>query len=300
MDISEEGVFMKKLTLLCIFLLFFCGCKKQQEKKEVVIMTSFYPVYISTINITKDIPGIRVLNLTNPQIGCIHNYSLTVDDMKDLSVTNIFIINGAGMEIFLDRIIRERSDLNIIDSSKGIELIEENYNGKKEYNSHIWVSVLNSIKQVGNIEKGLSEYDPAHKEYYKKNADIYIEKLNKLKSEMEEGMKDLKNRNIVTFHRAFDYFAKEFSLNIVSVIEKNAGTEPNAKDMAETVTVIKEQNVKAIFAEPQYSSGSACAIATETGLNVFILDPAVTGQMEENAYIDIMRNNLKTLRKALN
>ncbi|MEQ8222769.1 MAG: metal ABC transporter substrate-binding protein, partial [Candidatus Eremiobacterota bacterium] len=202
---------MKRLTVLCIFLLIFCGCKKQngEAKKELLVMTSFYPVYIITINITKDVPGIKVLNLTNPQIGCIHNYSLTVDDMKDLSRTNIFIINGAGMEIFLDRIIRERSDLNIIDSSKGIELIEENYNGKKEYNSHIWVSVLNSIKQVENIQKGLSEYDPAHKGYYKKNADIYIEKLHKLKSEMEEGMKDLKNRNIVTFHRAFDYFAKE-------------------------------------------------------------------------------------------
>lgn len=113
-------------------------------------------------------------------------------------------------------------------------------------------------------------------------------------------MKDIKNRNIVTFHRAFDYFAKEFSLNIVAVIENNAGTEPNAKEMAETVTIIKKQNVKALFAEPQYSSESARAIAEETGLKVYLLDPAVTGSLEENAYIDIMRNNLKILREALN
>jgi zinc transport system substrate-binding protein len=291
---------MKRLTVLCIFLLIFCGCKKHQEKKEFVIMTSFYPVYISTINITKNIPDIKVLNLTEPYTGCIHNYSLTADDMKDIFRADVFVINGAGMETFLDRIIRERSDLKIIDSSKAIELIEENYNDKKEYNPHIWVSISNSIKQVENIEKGLSLYDSSHKESYKKNADIYIEKLNNLKSEMEEGMKDIKNRNIVTFHKAFDYFAKEFSLNIVAVIENNAGIEPNAKEMAETVTIIKKQNVKALFAEPQYSSESTRTIAEETDLKVYLLDPAVTGPLEENAYIDIMESNLKILREALN
>ncbi|MEQ8169411.1 MAG: metal ABC transporter substrate-binding protein [Candidatus Eremiobacterota bacterium] len=290
---------MKKLTLLCIFLLIFSGCKKQQEKKEVLIMTSFYPVYISTINVTRDIPGIKVLNLTEPQTGCIHNYALTVDNMKNLSLSDIFIINGAGMENFLDRVIRERSNLKIIDTSKDIVLIEENYNNKS-YNPHIWVSISNLIKQVENIEKGLSMYDPSNKEYYEKNAELYIEKLRKLKYEMEEGMKDIKCRNIVTFHKAFDYFAKEFNLNIVAVIENNPGTEPNAKEMAETIKIIRDKHVKVLFAEPQYSSSSAHAIAKETGLNVSILDPAVTGPMEENAYINIMRSNLDTLRKTLN
>ncbi|MEQ8191019.1 MAG: metal ABC transporter substrate-binding protein, partial [Candidatus Eremiobacterota bacterium] len=191
---------MKRLTFICVFLLIFCGCKKQQEKKEFVIMTSFYPVYISTINITKDIPGIKVLNLTEPQTGCIHNYALTVDNMKNLSVSDIFVINGAGMESFLDRVIRERENLKIIDSSKDIELIEQN-NNNKSYNPHIWVSISNLIKQVENIEEGLSMYDPSHKEYYEQNADIYIEKLKKLKYEMDEGMKDIKYRNVVTFHK---------------------------------------------------------------------------------------------------
>ncbi len=291
---------MKKLTFLCIFLLIFCGCKKHQEKKEVIIMTSFYPVYISTINVTRDIPGIKVLNLTESQTGCIHNYSLTVDNMKNLSLSDIFIINGAGMESFLDRVIRERNNLKIIDSSKDIELIEQNYNNNKSYNPHIWVSISNVIKQVENIEKGLSIYDPSHKEYYNKNRELYIEKLKKLKYEMEEGTKDIKYRNIVTFHKAFDYFAKEFNLNIVAVIENNPGTEPNAKEMAETIKIIRDKHVKVLFSEPQYSSASAHAIAEETGLNVSILDPAVTGPMEKNAYINIMKNNLNTLRKTLN
>ena len=297
---NNNGVSIKRFALLCIFLLLFFGCKKQKDTdtdKEILIMTSFYPVYISTINITKDILDIKVLNLTEYDTGCIHNYSLTSDNMKDISRTDIFVINGAGMETFIDKIIKEKSVLKIIDSSKGVKLIEKNNN---QYNPHIWVSIENQIKQIENIKEGLSLYDPLHKENYKKNADLYITKLNQLKQEMEEGLKDIKYRNIVTFHEAFNYFAEEFNFNIVSVIEREPGVEPNAKEMAETIKMIKKYDVKALFAEPQYSSGPARVIAKETGLKVYTLDPAVSGPLNKNAYIDIMKNNIKVLKESLN
>lgn len=298
-----------KCLIFAIFLyvIFMSGCNSeknsndlqrgtpQEGKNDILIITSFYPVYISTINITKDIPGVKVLNLTKPFTGCLHDYALTADDMKNMASANIFVINGAGMESFLDRIVSQMPDLKIVDSSKDIEVIKHG----KEDNPHIWLSVSGLIKQVDNIEKGLSLYDPSHKELYRKNSDIYIEKLGKLKNDMTDGLKDIKDRNIITFHEAFPYFGKEFNLNIVAVIEREPGSEPNAKELAETIQIVKKQKVKALFVEPQYPENSADVISKETGVKLFTLDPAVTGPMEPDAYINIMKSNLKILQEAL-
>ncbi len=307
------------LFFLCLVIM--TGCNRAENtsatpgKTELVVVTSFYPVYISTINITKDVPGVKVTNLTESFTGCLHNYSMTADNMKIIATADIFVVNGAGMEGFLDRVIKEQPDLKIIDASKGIELIEGKHHKHQEEshehecesheethgegNPHVWVSVSNLIKQINNIEKDLSLYDPSHKELYRKNADTYIEKLYKLKEEMNSEIKDIKDRNIITFHEAFPYFAKDFGLNILAVIEREPGTEPNAKELAETIEIIKKHKVKALFAEPQYSSKSADVIAHETGLKVFILDPAATGPMEYDAYINIMKNNMKVIKEAL-
>jgi len=116
---------------------------------------------------------------------------------------------------------------------------------------------------------------------------------------MHLALDGMKNRDIVTFHEAFPYFAKEFNFNIVAVIEREPGSTPNAKDLSETIDRVKNLKVKALFAEPQYSAKAAETIATATGAKVYTLDPVVMGPMEADAYINIMDNNLKTLEEAL-
>ena len=114
-----------------------------------------------------------------------------------------------------------------------------------------------------------------------------------------KSLDNVKNRDIVTFHEAFPYFAKEFNLNIVGVIEREPGSEPSAKELQETIEQVKKLKVKALFAEPQYPAKAAETIAKETGSKVYTLDPVVTGPMDADAYINIMDSNLKILEEAL-
>ena len=116
---------------------------------------------------------------------------------------------------------------------------------------------------------------------------------------MEESLADISNRDIITFHEAFDYFAEEFDLNIVSVIEREPGSEPNARDLADIIDLVNETGVHALFVEPQYPETAADVIAAETDAQVYTLDPGVSGDMDKDAYIDIMNNNLKVLKNAL-
>jgi zinc transport system substrate-binding protein len=165
------------------------------------------------------------------------------------------------------------------------------------------VSVGGAIQQTENIANGLADADPAHASDYRKNAAAYVARLAALRRKMHAALDGIKNRDIITFHEAFPYFASEFNLNIVGVIEREPGSEPSAGELAETIQRVRQNKVKALFAEPQYPAKSAEVIHRETGVPISILDPAVTGPREpakaRDSYINTMENDLKVLVDAL-
>ena len=310
----------KILTIIILVSLFLTGCNNSaksnnstESNNKLTIVTSFYPMYISTLNIVKDIPNVEVINMTAPQTGCLHDYSLSTKDLKTLSNADILIINGAGMESFLDDIIDEYSDLKIIEASKGIDLIEDTEHDDHtedhdhedhdhDVNPHVWVSISKNIEEVSNIAEELSSLDPNHANEYQDNANEYIAKLENLKTEMHSTLDNIAHKDIITFHEAFPYFAEEFNLNIVGVIEIEPDSEPSAKEVENIISIINEKNIKALFTEPQYSSKIADTIAKETGASIYTLDPIVTGDSNEKAYNDYiikMQENLNTLKEAL-
>ncbi|MBK5247599.1 MAG: zinc ABC transporter substrate-binding protein [Peptostreptococcaceae bacterium] len=298
---------IKKIGLLIVFLallLVLSSCAQndredKSEDKKFTVVTSFYPIYIATINVTKDIQGVETINMTKPQTGCLHDYQLTPEDLIKIEEADAFVANGAGMEAFIGDVLLHQKNLEIIDASQGIELIKDE---SGEENPHVWVSITNAIIQVRNIAEQLSSIDQNHSEQYKANADAYIAKLEILKEKMHQSLKNIKNRDIITFHEAFPYFAKEFDLNIIAVIEREPGTTPSPKELEATIKMVKDSGVKALFAEPQYELKSAQIIANETGAKIYTLDPIVTGEADAGSYdeyITVMEANLKTLLEAL-
>ena len=315
----------KILAVLTLVVFTVTGCASnkgndistEDNDNKIKIVTSFYPMYLLTSEIVKDVDNIELINMVDSSTGCLHDYSLTTDNMKLLEDCDIFIVNGAGMESFLDKVIQQKPNLKIVDASEGIELMESNYNEAddhdhehdhdhdhshdhdEEYNPHVWLSVKNAIKQVQNIESKLIEYNPDNKDIYSNNTKEYISQLNELDTKIHSELDKIENKNIVTFHEAFPYFAKEYNLNIVAVVQREAGSEPSAKELQETIEKIKKLDVKAICVEPQYSTKSAETISKETNVGVCTLDPIVTEESKNSSYIDIMNKNLETLKEAL-
>ena len=313
---------MKKMVLILFFslCLILSGCAKETvDDSKINIVTSFYPMYIATINITDGVDGVEVRNLTAETTGCLHDYQITTTDMIKLSHADALVINGGGMENFIEKTISLYPDLSIINASidlleKHEELLsdheheepeehehEENEEHDHDHgaNSHYWTSITLYIEQVNNIKDGLIRLDPENEEVYENNARAYVEKLEVLKSKMHSTLDDVDNKNIVTFHEAFDFFAEEFGLNVVAVIEREPGTYPSSRDVADIIDLIKEKDINAIFVEPQYSKSAADTIARETNAKVYTLDPAVSGKMEKDAYIEIMLQNMNVLEEAI-
>ena len=294
---------MRKVFALIVIalsmLMVGCGGGKGTDGK-LRIVTSFYPIYLDTINLAKGINDVEVVNLTKPQVGCLHDYQLTTEDMKTLETADIFVVNGFGMEAFLDKVIDNQPSMKVIDLSNVEDITPIVENG--EINPHVWLSVTYNKRQVIELSNRLSELDPDHAMYYRKNALDYVTRLDALREEMHNALDFLPHKDIVTFHEAFPYFAKEFDLNIVAVVEREPGTKPTPKELEAIIEKLNGIETKVIFTEPQYSSKAAETIARETGAKIYQLDPIVTGESTpEHAddYIMRMAENMSVLQNAL-
>lgn len=305
------------LLALCLALLSGCGREETQEEPAFRVVTSFYPMYIMALNVTDGIEGVQVENMAGQQAGCLHDYQLQTKDMKNLEQADVFVINGAGMESFLDKVTSQLPGLSIVDTSEGLPLIESGEDSSHlheedehehteddghdhgDVNPHIWVSISECIGQVENLSEGLQEADPAHAEQYRANTEAYVEKLSELRDRMHEAIDPLPNRNIVTFHEAFPYFAEEFDLNVVKVVNREPDSQPSARELAETIRLVEDAGVAAVFAEPQYPESAADIIASESGIRVWTLDPVTTGPNDKDAYLNAMEQNMETLVQAL-
>lgn len=305
----------KKLSVISILLVFmiiivvvsskFSGNNSANDEKLKVV-TSFYPMYIAAQNITDGIENIELLNLTQPQTGCLHDYQLTPQDMISLESADILIINGGGMESFLDDIVKEYPKLKVINASENIEFLEacEDEHAQShewhnhECNAHVWVSISGYIQQIKNITEALKSYDNTNMEKYAENEEKYLFELENLRNSMQTQLADIKGENIVIFHDSFAYLADELGLNVKHTVVMEEDTSLSAGEIAEIVEEIKEYNVKVLFTEEQYSDQIAATVAKETGAKVYVLDSCVRGDMDKQAYINAMKSNIEILKEA--
>ena len=280
------------LTVIGIAIIAISIAMSEDESAEgkdgkLTVVTSFYPMYIAALNITEG-ADINLNNLSEPQTGCLHDYQLTTEDVKLLSKADVFIINGGGMEEFLDDVVSNYPKLKVVDSSKGVDALEDN--------AHMWMSIPCYIKQVENIRDQLSKLDPTNADKYNSNSQTYISKLNELKS-MENEVN--KGSNVVLFSEAYEYVAKDYEMEVKSVLDLDEEKDISAKEVAETVDVIKKDNVPLIIAEKQYGEKMADIVKGETGVNVVYLDTIIRGDYNKDSYINAMRSNIELLKGAL-
>ncbi len=263
--------------------------------REMQVITSLYPIHIATLNVVAGVPDLKVQCLAPPDGGCLHDFSLSADDMVRLSKADVVICNGMGADSFLDEPMSRLGNVKVINASEGIEPIM----GEGEVNPHVWLGIALHMRQVRRIAEGLAAADPDHADRYAENATAYMQRLDSLRKRFLKDVNEIQQKNIVTFHDAFPYFAAEFGFKIAAVVQRHPGSEPGAQELKKTIQTVRAKRIRAIFAEPQFPSGSAKVIAGETGAKVLMLDPVVTGPIRADAYIQAMERNLAILREGL-
>ncbi len=300
---------MKKIAciLLAVMVMLpvLVACNEQtpvlNDAEEFRIVTSFYPVYAITLNIVGGAENVTLLNLTEPDTGCLHDYTLTTEDLKKVSGSDLFIASGMGMESFVGKNSFGVPRLEVLDCGEDImhTLGEEG-----EENPHYWMNVENAIEQCDKIKRTLCRLDPSNSNVYEANAEEYIAKLRTLLSEAQERTSKLEKREMVVFDNSFDYFAEEFGINTVQLIaEGHDSSSPSAGELAEAVEYIKKNNIEYIFVQKSFMSNAAYrTIANETGCTPIVIDSFISGEINsetKDAYINVIRKNLAALEQGL-
>lgn len=301
----------RRIAAACALLLalpLLSGCRAAPpEDGGFRVVATFYPVYVFAQNVAKDVPGVAVTSMAGPEAGCLHDYELKTRDAALIEDADALVACGGGMEAFLPMVAGMRDDLPVIEACEGIALLPSGEHGEHgghddhEHgdNAHVWLDPTLAARQVQNIAAGLSAADPAHAALYAANADAYAQRLTELDEELQSELAPIQGAGIVTFHEAFDYFARAYGLTVETVIEQEPGMEPGARDLARTCDLVRELGIRALFVEPQYPQRAAETVSRETGAAIYTLDPVVSGDGSLTSYEDAMRRNAQTLLEAL-
>lgn len=276
-------------------LLLLSGCvQPPAEEEKLHILCTTYPVYLFTTALTQGEDGVEVDLLVNSQTSCLHDYTVTVKDMKAIEKADVIVMNGAGLEDFMADALAT-SNAAVIDCSEGIDLLptlehagHDGHDHEEEYDPHFWMDPSRALTMRENIARSLQEL--TGREY---PISIRIE-------DRAEAPPELFCPYLITFHDGFQYFADSFDLTLLKAVEEEEGATASASEIKEIVSLIEEYRIPAIFVEKNGSRATAEVIARETGCAVYELDMLMSGEgVGLQPYLDAMNANLETIWEAL-
>ncbi|MBQ3557790.1 MAG: zinc ABC transporter substrate-binding protein [Oscillospiraceae bacterium] len=283
---------MKRIAALLLCLLLLAGCAPANHDElqvQVNIVATTYPTYLAALTVTQGLDRVSVSRLDTGSVSCLHDYTLTVSDMKKLSRADVIVMNGAGMEDFMADALAS-SDAAVIDCSDGILLLPatghhdhdaEHHHHDDHFDGHYWMDPARMSAAIDNVLTGLlRHFDLPYSEQIAQNANTAHSLLNQCVAEGRKAMSDtvISNAALITFHDGFAYFADTFDLPLLASIEEEAGSEASAKEIVRITELVREHELPAIFTEVNGSDATARAISRETGCGVYTLSTIMDGR----------------------
>ena len=295
------------------------SAKNTDEADDMLtVVTSFYPMYIATLNIVDGVEGVRLENLSEPQTGCLHDFQLTPEDMKLLSTADVFVINGGGIESFMSDVAKAYPKLDVVEACEDVALLSEDDadsdhdhdhdadaesdsdhdHDHGDENAHAWMSVPRYRTMVQTIASRLAEKDAKHADEYYANAEAYDAKLAVLEEKINS-IKSLTNgQNIIIFHEAYAYVADDFSMNACYLLDLDEERSVSAGEIKQVIGAIKDDGVSVILAEELYGKSMGDTVSRETDVHVVYIDPLNRGEYDKDSYLDGMEHNIELIKEA--
>lgn len=271
------------------------GCNKIENDENFKIVTSFYPIYIMTLNITNGAENIELSNMTDLYVGCIHDYTLQPADLKKIEKANIFIENGLGIEKFNDKLINLNKNMDIINSSANINgLSDEN-----ELNGHTWTSLSNYVVQIEEITKKLKDKNPKNSIVYEKNLQEYKKKILDLKEKYDDELSGLKGKKALVLNEAFSYLLNDLKIETIEIHTDHEESTISAEKLKQTINEMKEKNISIIIIDKDNNEKNAEIIKKETNAKIYKLNSCLNGSKENDSYINAMNENLEVFKEML-
>ena len=283
-----------------MYLLTACGQTDPEatDDGKLTIVATTYPVYLFASAVTAGAENIVVERLDTGSTSCLHDYNLTVNDMKKLEGADVIALSGVGLEEFMEDALAT-SEAMVIDCSEGVELLENQSHHHDEhdhshdghdhghFDPHYWLDPDNAILMAENLAAGLTAVEGGEQTRFENNAARVRDRLPRGAYDCHRLLDGVGSPELITFHDGFQYFAHAFEMELLESIEEEAGSEASAKEIVEITALVKDHGIPGIFTEVNGSDATANAIARETGCQVARLSMLMDGSvLGSNAGVD--------------
>ena len=260
------------------------GTENAGQDRENTILATTYPMYYLTQRLTEGIEDVTVELMVSEAVSCLHDYTLTTEQMKKIERMDLIVMNGGGLEDLM------ASALEGVQEEKCIVA------GAEFTDPHYWLSPEMYQEACRNVCEALKNRDSSMEKLLDDNLAGLLSELDALQQELQAELSDLSCRELITFHDGFSCFAEAFDLKVVASIEEEEGAEASAKEIQEICDLIGAHQIPAIFVEKNGATNAAGIIARETGVGMYTLNTMMDGQTD---YMTAMRENVQAVREAL-
>lgn len=315
---------MKKMyvifTLVLAMMLTACSSSNSEGNSEEANKSkeSNGPLVITTTiaqigDIVKNVGGehVKVESLMGPGTDP-HLYKATQGDIAKLSKADIIFYNGLHLEGKMNDIfekMRKEKPTYAVAENIPDEKLQADSEDKTIVDPHVWFNAQLWKYAVEEVEAGLIEQDPAHKEDYEKNAKEYIAMLEELDAYGKEQVQTIpeESRVLVTAHDAFGYFGTAYGFEVMGLQGLSTDSEYGLRDVQALVDTLVQKNIKAVFIESSISDRSINAVvegAKKKGHEVQIGGELFSDAMgeegtPESTYEGMFKHNIDTVVSSL-
>ncbi len=219
------------------------------------------------------------------------SYEPSPKQMVKLARSDLYFAIGVPFEsAWLSKFTNANPEMRIIHTGENIQKkpIERqsgrdknNYSKNGIKDPHIWLSPPLVMLQARHILTALGEADAANAADYETNYKTFITRLVELDIELTKTFAGVSNPRFMVFHPSWGYFADAYGLRQIAIEIK--GKAPKAGDVAELIQTAKQNNIKTIFTQPQFSAKQAQIIAKEIDGRLVKADP-LAENWEENLW----------------
>jgi zinc transport system substrate-binding protein len=218
-----------------------------------------------------------------------HTYEPTAAQMRGLSRADLYLTIGESFEqVWMNRFRAANPEMRVVDTAAGIERVpgiphddddeDEDDHDDEELDPHIWVSPPLVAVQARTIRDALVDLDPDARGEYDANLDAFLADIDQLDAELRAALDGMERRRFIVFHPAWGYFAREYGLEQIPV--EVGGQEPSAAELAAVIRLAREDRIRVILAQPEFSTLAAQTIAQEINGEVVLVSPLAADWLE--------------------
>ncbi|MHA7239813.1 metal ABC transporter substrate-binding protein [Arthrobacter sp. TMS1-12-1] len=271
------------------------------DGRSLDALASFYPLQFVVQTVGGD--AVDVSSVTPPGAEP-HDLELSPAMVSDLGEASV-VVYASGFQPAVDAAVEQTAPEHALDVAGSVNLRTgdgTSLSGESGGNSadpHFWLDPQRLAAVAEQVQRTLSEIDPANAGTYASNADQLTQDLASLDEEYATGLASCERRTIVVSHEAYGYLAGRYDLEQTGIAGIDPEAEPAPARVAKIQRVIEGEDVTTIFTESLVNPKVAETIAADLGIQTAVLDPLETLADPCTDYLSVMRDNLTALQGAL-